>query len=169
IPANASTQAATSHGVVLFQNRRNAPSRLPYQRVNATATPSARSRHARNKRRLVKVSQSYMLRNVSRKTNTRIAGIRGVSPDTTMQNSASERKSIASTQGEIQTISQDTCIMGPHRAQLILWKSSSPRPSMKPTTIPEPRPRIKTEPAFQGATAELSRRSVLTMESNYLV
>ena len=48
-------------------------------------------------------------------------------------------------------ISRDTCIIGPQRAQLILWKSRSPTPSTRPAEIPQPRPTTRSEVAFHGA------------------
>jgi hypothetical protein len=45
-------------------------------------------------------------------------------------------KKITSTMGEIQRISLETCIIGPHRCQLIRWKRRSPMPSVTPVRIP---------------------------------
>src|ERR1700730_10672732 len=116
MPANTSTQAAAIRGVVLFQNCRTEISRLRDQRANATATPKESTMQAPR----FSVSQSYTLRNVSRKTIARTAGRCETSRAIRLQISASHKKKVISTRGEIQKISLETCIIGPHRAQLSL-------------------------------------------------
>jgi hypothetical protein len=66
--------------------------RLPDQRVNAAATPSASNRQARWQSRPVRVSQSYPLRKVSGNRITRNAGRRGSKRAASALSRASEKR-----------------------------------------------------------------------------
>src|SRR5205809_5402233 len=63
-------------------------------------------------------------------------GMRCEKRDISQTKSVTMRKKNISTSGDIQRISLETCMRRPHGAQLILWKSSSPTPSVSPAKIP---------------------------------
>src|SRR5207244_12785880 len=63
-------------------------------------------------------------------------GIRCDKRDISQTERETIRKKLRSTRGEIQRTSLDTCMSRPHCVQLILWKSSSPPPSVSPAKMP---------------------------------
>ena len=110
-----------SRAWLVLQNCKKALSRLPHQRANATPAPSASSRQARwiepvgEREPVIDAQEGQQEDNYS---NCRRDAAR--SESTMLQISAREKKKMASTTGEIQKISLETCIIGPHRAQLSL-------------------------------------------------
>ena len=58
-----------------------------------------------------------------------------------------------STMGEIQMIGSETCRVGPHRAQLILWNSNRPAPSTRPAMIANQMARSRKDPMRGGDPA----------------
>jgi hypothetical protein len=123
------------------------------QRLKATPTPAASNRQLRWERRAVTVSQSYKVSAVNKAMAACSRRSFGTSRPAAQSATVKTQKRMRSTIGEIQMIGSETCRVGPHRAQLIRWKSSRPRPSTRPAMIANQMASSKKDPRPGGGPA----------------
>ena len=153
IPANASTPPRQPGARFALQIAAWRSSCFATQRLKATPTPAASNRQLRWDRRAVTVSQSYRVSAVNKAMAACSRRSFGTSRPTAQRASVKTQKRMRSTMGEIQMIGSETCRVGPHRAQLILWKSNRPTPSTRPAMIANQMARSRKDPRPGGDPA----------------
>ncbi len=145
--------APATKGKVRLTNCSVAASCFATQRLKATPTPAASNRQLRWERRAVTVSQSYRVSAVNKAMAACSRRSFGTSRPAAQSASVKTQKRMRSTMGEIQMIGSETCRVGPHRAQLILWKSNRPTPSTRPAMIANQMARSRKDPRPGGDPA----------------